>query len=149
MLKKLPYFLPTIILLSVYFIQSNLPETQRRLVTKVLDGDTLELENGDRIRLLGINAPELGEAFSEEAKLALEEMVLGKVVKIEKDAAWNKDKYGRLLRYVFLEGKLVNCEMVRLGLAESIAEKEVKYYNCFKEAEQEAKEKKLGIWSSS
>jgi micrococcal nuclease len=149
MFKKVFYFLPTIILLTFSFFQSICQETQKQIVVRVLDGDTIELENGDRVRLLGIDAPEIGEPFSQEAKLALEEMVLNRLVKMEKDSSWNKDKYGRFLRYVFLDDRLVNCEIVRLGLAKNIAEEENKYYDCFQKAEQEAKEKKIGIWSSS
>jgi micrococcal nuclease len=149
MIKKLLYFLPTILLVAISIFHSVYPKTQEQIVVRVLDGDTIELENGDRIRLLGIDAPEIGEPFSQEAKLALEDMLLGRLVKIEKDAAWNKDKYGRLLRYVFLDDKLINCEMVRLGLAENLADKTSKYYDCFLEAEEEAREKKLGLWSSS
>ncbi|MEM5879585.1 MAG: thermonuclease family protein [Candidatus Aenigmatarchaeota archaeon] len=149
MFRKAIYFLPTIILLIFSFIRSVCPETSEKFVVKVLDGDTIELDDGNRVRLLGIDAPELGEPFSQEAKLFLEETILNKKVKIEKDPSWNKDKYGRLLGYVFLEEKLLNCEMARIGLVEVIAERESKYYSCFKQAEQEAKEKKLGIWSSS
>jgi len=149
MFKKLLYFLPTILLILAHFSQFLLSKTQEHFVVKVLDGDTIELENGDKIRLLGIDAPEIGEAFSQEAKLALEEILLGNIVKIEKDENLDKDKYGRLLRYVFLEEKLVNCEMVKLGLAKSMAGKDVKYYECFEKAEEEARIKKVGIWSSS
>jgi micrococcal nuclease len=149
MIKKVLYFFPTILLAIISIFHSVYPKTQEGIVVRVLDGDTIELENGDRIRLLGIDAPEIGEPFSQEAKLALEGMLLGKRVTIEKDAAWNKDKYGRLLRYVFLEDELVNCEMVRLGLAENLAGEVSKYHNCFLEAEEEAREKKVGIWSSS
>jgi micrococcal nuclease len=149
MIKKLLYFTPTMALILIYFFQPIHPENPEQTVVRVLDGDTLELENGERIRLLGIDAPELGEPFFEEAKLALEGMVLNKVVKIEKDSSLDKDKYGRSLGYVFLYDKLVNCEMVRLGLAKSIVQEEFKYYYCLQLAEQEAREKKIGIWSSA
>jgi micrococcal nuclease len=149
MSKKVFYFLPTILLLSIYFIQFVYPKTQEQLVTRVLDGDTIELENGERIRLIGINAPETDEPFYQEAKLALEEMVFSKKIAIQKDTSLNKDKYGRLLRYVFSEGKLVNCEMVRLGLAKVTIDSNGNYFDCLRQAEQEAREKKLGLWSSS
>jgi micrococcal nuclease len=149
MIKKVLYFLPTILLVTISIFQSIYTKTQEEIVVRVLDGDTIDLENGDRIRLLGIDAPEIGEPFSQEAKLTLEDMLLGKHVTIEKDVLWNKDKYGRLLRYVFLDEKLINCEMVRLGLAKNLADEASKYYNCFLKAEEEAREKKVGIWSSS
>jgi len=149
MFKKILYFLPTILLLLIYFFQSIHLGNQEQTVVRVFDGDTIELDNGDRIRLLGVDAPEIGEPFSEEAKLALEEMVLNKPVKLEKEPSLDKDKYGRFLRYFFSGERLVNCEMLRLGLAKNVVEHQSKYHYCFQLAEQEAMEKKVGIWSSS
>ncbi|MEM5766178.1 MAG: thermonuclease family protein [Candidatus Aenigmatarchaeota archaeon] len=149
MFKKVVYFLPTMVLISLYLIKPICSETKEQFVIRTIDGDTIELENGEKVRLIGIDAPEATELFYQEATLALREMVEGRKVKLERDPFWNKDKYGRFLRYVFLEEKLINCELVRLGLAKNIAERESKYYNCFQQAEQEAREKKIGIWLSS
>ncbi|MEM5829339.1 MAG: thermonuclease family protein [Candidatus Aenigmatarchaeota archaeon] len=115
----------------------------------VIDGDTIELKNGERIRLLDIDAPEASEPFYQEATLALREMVEGGKIVLEKDPFLERDKYGRLLRYVFSDGKLVNCELVRLGFAKNVGRENSKYYNCLQKAEQEARERKIGIWSSS
>jgi micrococcal nuclease len=148
MIKKMVYFLPTMLLITISLFHSLYLEIKEQKVVRVLDGDTIELEDGNRVRLFGIDAPEIGEKFSQEARLALERMVLGKRVTIEKDPTKDKDKYGRLLRYVFVDGKIVNCEILRLGLAKNLAKRESKY-DCFWRAEEEAREKKLGIWSSS
>lgn len=86
-------------------------------VTKVVDGDTLEIETGERVRFSGINTPETGECFYQEAKDKLKEIVLGKEVFLEKDIT-DQDKYKRKLRYVYLdEENLVNEILVSDGFA--------------------------------
>lgn len=122
-MKKILYFLPTIFLLIIYCLKA---EYEKEEVVKVIDGDTVELSSGEKIRLFGIDAPEKGEPFFQEAKQALEEMVKGKRVVVEKEG---KDKYGRFLGYILLEGKVVNCELVKLGVVKIVEEK-VKY-KCF------------------
>uniref|UniRef100_A0A7J2TJL6 TNase-like domain-containing protein n=1 Tax=Archaeoglobus fulgidus TaxID=2234 RepID=A0A7J2TJL6_ARCFL len=119
-------------------------EPEKALVVEVIDGDTIKLSNGELVRLLGINAPEKGQKFYEEAKKRLKELVEGKEVLLEKDRE-DKDRYGRLLRYVYVDGKLVNVLLVREGLAFAMAEG-LKYERDFKEAEKFAREQKLGIW---
>lgn len=74
-------------------------------VVNVIDGDTFETYNGEIIRLICINSPEVGEEGYEEAKSYLEELVLGKEVRLEKDIS-ETDKYGRLLRYVYVNESL-------------------------------------------
>lgn len=144
-MKKFLYFLPTFILITIFFLSHNFLNLKEGVVARVLDGDTIELENGERIRLIGIDAPEQGELFYEEAKDFLKERVEGKKVILEKDASQDKDKYGRFLRYVFIEGKLINCELLRAGLAKNVGNAK---YECFEKDEKKAKEEKVGIWSS-
>ncbi|MDD3819484.1 MAG: thermonuclease family protein, partial [Actinomycetota bacterium] len=86
------------------------------IVKEVIDGDTIILSDGRRVRLIGINTPEHGMYFYEEAKEALEMIVLGKKVFLEKDVS-EKDQYGRLLRYVYTGDLSVNMEMVKRGFA--------------------------------
>jgi len=69
-------------------------------VTKVIDGDTVVLSSGQTLRYIGMDTPEREDCFFEEAKRANEELVLGEVVKLEKDVS-ETDKYKRLLRYVW------------------------------------------------
>lgn len=88
------------------------PEGDPAVVSRVIDGDTIDLETGERVRLLGINAPERGELYYEEARKALEDLLLEKEVVLERDEI-NKDQYGRLLRYVYIDDLFVSCEMVR------------------------------------
>jgi len=86
---------------------------------RVIDGDTFELEDGEIVRLLAIDAPDAKECYFEESKEALRKLVEGKNVELRKDVS-EADKYGRLLRYLVLpppDGRLVNLEMVRKGHA--------------------------------
>src|SRR4030042_4479056 len=70
------------------------------LVKEVVDGDTIVLSDGSRVRFIGINTPEYGTYFFEEAREVLEAIVLGGEVSLEKDIT-DKEKYGRFLRYVY------------------------------------------------
>src|SRR4030065_917928 len=85
-------------------------------VKEVIDGDTIVLSNGSRVRLIGINTPEYGMYFFEEAREVLEAIVLEREVSLEKDIT-DKDKYGRLLRYVYTGNLFVNLEMGKRGFA--------------------------------
>jgi endonuclease YncB( thermonuclease family) len=109
-------------------IQKNLnnPDIQNNInipnnyVIRVIDGDTIELYSGDKVRLICIDAPELENKGSYEAKAYLESLVLNKEVKLEKDIS-EADKYGRLLRYVWVnisdQEVFVNKELVSQGYA--------------------------------
>lgn len=118
-------------------------------VSEVVDGDTLTLSNGDRIRLLGINTPEMGMYFYLEAKEVLEIMLLGKEVVLEEDVS-DRDMYGRKLRYVFQEGLFVNLEMLNRGFANIYTcPPDVRYAEDFLAAERYARENNLGLWELS
>ncbi|MFH1455476.1 MAG: thermonuclease family protein [archaeon] len=86
------------------------------LVTNVVDGDTLDINTGERIRLSGINTPETNECYYQEAKNWLTKLTLGKEVYLEKDRS-NTGKYGRLLRYIYVDDILVNEILVKEGYA--------------------------------
>ena len=128
-----------------------LPETTSAIVYEVIDGDTIKLQNGERIRLLAINTPELGQPYYEEARNRLKELIEGKTVTLEEDVE-DKDQYGRLLRYIYVGDTFVNLEMVREGYANVyIISPNIKYSNEFKKAEEEeeAKTAERGIWQPS
>lgn len=121
-------------------------------VTEVIDGDTIEIEGGVRIRYIGIDTPEtvhpekLVEYFGKEATEKNRELVEGKRVYLEKDVQ-DKDKYGRLLRYVWVGDTMVNAELVRLGYAYSYTHPpNVKYQKLFLQLEKEAREARRGLW---
>ena len=119
------------------------------LVTRVIDGDTIVIEGGYRVRYIGIDTPEIdnGEPFGIEALEANQELVEGKIVRLERDVS-QTDKYGRLLRYVYGDGIFVNAELVRLGLAEAKAyPPDTRYQEDLEELETEAKEASWGMWA--
>jgi len=119
------------------------------MVSEVIDGDTMILSNGDRVRFLGINTPEKGMYFYMESRDVLEMMVLGKDVTFEKDVS-DCDMYGRKLRYVFIEDIFVNLEMVKRGFANIYTyPPDVKYAREFLMAERYARENNLGLWELS
>jgi len=118
-------------------------------VSKVIDGDTVELSNGEKVRLLGINAPEINEPFGEEAKEFLSKMLEGKKVYLEEDFKV-RDGYGRLLAFVFIDDKNINLELVRNGLAHTFELNKIsKYVKELREAEYLAMKNQLGIWKKS
>jgi len=91
------------------------------VVARVGDGDTLDVRSGARVRLVQIDAPELGEGecYARESKRELEQLApRGEHVELEADPALDDvDRYGRLLRYVDVAGANVNVELVRRGAA--------------------------------
>ena len=119
---------------------------EQALVTRVIDGDTLELANRERVRLLGMDTPERGQFLYQEAKVWLKGRIEGHQVILERNGE-DRDKYGRLLRYVWFEGRLLNLELVKLGLASVyMMGPEDRYYEDFIRAETAAREAGLGIW---
>ena len=147
--KKAAFILALFIVVFLYLLISNGQRFQEATVKRVIDGDTLILENGDRVRLIGINAPEKNQFYYGEAKEKLKEMVEGKVILLESDRV-DKDKYGRLLRYVYLNKTNVNLYLVLNGYAISYPfEENEKYLKKFEAAERIAKDEKIGIWVPS
>ena len=74
-------------------------------VTRIIDGDTFETETGEKVRLIGINAPEISDIFGQESKQHLTDLIDGKTIDLQTDNLSNdRDSYSRLLRYVILDG---------------------------------------------
>ena len=118
------------------------------VVKRVIDGDTVELFNGTVLRYTGITAPEEGESFADEATKLNKELVEGKEIKLEYDN-YTSDKFGRILAYAIVDGKNVSVELVQKGMAELVIYQKRKpfiYQTQLLEAQEEAKQKKLGIW---
>ncbi len=119
-------------------------------VKRVIDGDTIELANGQIVRYSGINAPNSGEAFEEQATEVNTKLVQGKTVTFEYDT-YTSDRFGRVLAYVMVDGKNVSVELARQGLAKvTIYEdrRKLKYQDELLKAENEAKQAKRGVWST-
>lgn len=88
------------------------------IVSRVIDGDTFELESGEKVRLIGINAPEISDYYGKESKCFLEKMLLLKQVELIDDPISSKyDRYQRKLCYVFVNGVEINAVMLNEGYA--------------------------------
>jgi endonuclease YncB( thermonuclease family) len=87
------------------------------LVTNVVDGDTLDVADGSRVRLIGIDTPEPGECGHQQATAQLGRLVLGKEVALVVGTRDDTDRYGRLLRYIDVDGLDANLEMILGGVA--------------------------------
>ena len=130
-------------------LENKIGEQKTYYVKRVIDGDTIELEDGTKIRYIGINAPEKGQNFYEEATQRNRELVEGKEVRLEYDVQ-KFDQYGRTLAYVFVGNIFVNLQLVKEGLAVIYTvPPNVKYTDQLYQAEQYAKEHELGIWKKS
>jgi micrococcal nuclease len=124
-------------------------EEKEFLVSRVIDGDTIDLADGITIRYIGINTPEVGQPGAEEATEANRALVEGKKVRLEYDVQ-KQDKYGRTLAYVYLEdGTFVNAELVKQGYAQvATYPPNVKYVDLFQKLQQEAEAGERGLWAS-
>lgn len=130
-------------------------ELQEAWVREVVDGDTIKVEMEGEIyslRYIGVDTPELqeGEWMGEEAYHFNQDLVGGQAVVLEKDVS-DTDRYGRLLRYVYLpEGTFVNALLVEKGYAEAKAyPPDTKYQDLLEEKERAARQKGLGMWAGS
>ena len=136
------------------------PATEVYAVLAVVDGDTIDIKTAtgkDRVRLIGIDTPETVDpdkpvqCFGPEASNKLKSLISGKQIKLEADSSQdNRDKYNRLLRYVFLDGKSINLQMVSNGYAREYTYRTAyKYQAEFKQAETDAKAAELGLWADN
>ena len=123
-------------------------------VVRVVDGDTVMLGTGETVRYLGIDTPETHhptrglECYGPEATERNRELVGGKVVHLERDQT-NRDRFGRLLRYVYIDGLLVNSVLVEEGYAySSYYPPDTRHYSSLVALELRAKEDGRGLWST-
>jgi micrococcal nuclease len=146
---------------------SSAVSSRSRTVEHVTDGDTLILDGGERIRLIGIDTPEMHDEdrngrtarreglnarlvddYSSRARDFLEKTLSGRSVRLEYDQE-RKDKYGRTLAYVYREpdGLFVNAEMLKEGYGFAYTRFPFKYTEEFRRLEREAKGSRTGLWS--
>ena len=119
---------------------------QIAMVNKTIDGDTIKTDLGE-VRLLGINTPEKKERLYEEAKNFTSQLENKEVILIKTNE--DKDKYGRLLRYVEYNDKIINEEILKNGLATLYYYDYDSYYEKLKKAEEQSRNNKLGLWQES
>jgi len=133
-------------LVCIFFLSAT-PPGKKGKVKKVLDGDTIVLESGEKVRYLCIDAPEEGEPLHDEAERVNDSLVLGKAVRMEFDRKV-KDRYGRYLGYVWLDTLLVNDYLLRRGLVSVYYfPPNDRYLARFVFSARSAREKKRGIWN--
>lgn len=129
-------------------------------VLRVIDGDTIEVRIGGRVeevRLIGVDTPETVhpnrpvEAFGKEASQFTRNLVDGKLVILRDErGGQDRDKYGRLLRYVYLEdGTFVNAEIIKQGYGHAYVAFPFSHMEEFRTYERQAREKGLGLWGST
>ena len=116
------------------------------VVLRVIDGDSLELDGGQKVRLLGINTPEKSMSFYEVASGFVRDLVEGESVEIE---SYGFDKYGRMLGYVFVDGVNLNREILERGFGTLYYYDKDIYYDELKRAEEFARLNEIGIWGKS
>lgn len=150
-------FVVFIFSLYKYVVTSRKRFPKEVTVEDVIDGDTIRITGGNRVRYIGINAPEIGrkegkkwvydpEPFAEEAKALNEELVEGKKVRLEYDVV-KRDKFARLLAYVYVGDNLVNGRMVGRGYALTyIYPPNVKHANLLVRLQKGARENDRGFW---
>lgn len=140
-----------------------LPQGATRVkVVRVIDGDTIEIEGGRKIRYIGMDTPEIHhpkkpvQCYGKIAAEKNKELVEGKEVRLEKDVS-ETDRYGRLLRFVYIDQQVasgsstlfINDYLVRQGYAHvATFPPDIKYQEQFTLAQEEAEKNNRGLWAS-
>jgi micrococcal nuclease len=131
-------------------------EPSSALVERVVDGDTLAMADGERVRLIGVDTPETKkpgapvECFGKKASAFTERLVEGRRVRLERDAE-ARDRFGRLLRYVVRlpDGLDVNAELLRRGYATTLTiPPNVRHADRYVRLQREARRAGRGLWSA-
>ncbi len=127
-------------------------EERLYLVKRAVDGDTILLANDERVRYIGINTPETKhpykavERFGKEASEYNRDLVEGKWVRLEYDVE-KRDRYARLLAYVYVNGTFVNAKLVEEGYAQVYTvPPNVKHQELFLRLQRGARENNRGLW---
>jgi endonuclease YncB( thermonuclease family) len=137
----------TLLLLLVSFNDGlKVPDIFTGKVIGVKDGDTIEVffeGKGHIVRLLDIDCPEKKQAFGAKAKVFTSDLCFGKEVRV--GSFGKQDRYGRILGTVFINGKILNEELLKAGLAWHFKKYSTKQY--YAELENKARENKVGLWA--
>jgi len=132
----------------------RVPMSATRLCVRVVDGDTLVLDGGERVRLIGVDTPETVDPrrpvqyFGKEASAFTRRMAQGKTVRLEYDQD-TRDRYDRTLAYVYLpDGSFLNAEIIRQGYGHAYVRFPFRYQEQFLALEREAREQGRGLWAA-
>lgn len=133
--------------------ESDTKNYELAFVERIVDGDTIELSDGRKVRYIGADTPETKnprvgvQCFGKEASKFNASLVSGRWVRLEKDVN-DTDKYGRLLRYVWIDDVLVNKKLIAEGFAFARSfPPDIKRQDELKKAEKAAREANLGLWA--
>lgn len=136
-------------------VVQSLPSRGPFRVIRVIDGDTIVLDNGETVRLIGVDAPETHhpeipvQRFGEEATEFMRRFAEGFECTLEYEPSNIRDYYGRLLAYVFVGDKLANAEIIRQGYAYAYIRFPFRRQAEFIALEHEARERQDGLWHLS
>lgn len=153
-MAKINFILPVLIIsliLNFYFfnkLQKNkvAVKIENFTVSRVVDGDTFDVNGDVRVRLAGANAPEYPKGcLAQSAKQRLNDLIAGKTVEIVQK---EKDDFGRIVGYTFIDDLFVDKALVSEGLAQASNTDDPRYGSLLSESEEEAKNAGRGIWSS-
>ena len=130
------------------------PAYEAAVVVRVIDGDTIELEDGRRVRYIGIDTPEIShptkgqECYGLEATTRNQQLVEGRTIELQKGIE-DRDQYGRFLRYAYVDGIFVNAQLVAEGYAYASSHgPERRYQQVFMQLQQYSKLRSRGLWSA-
>ena len=142
------FVIPALILFFLF--STSYAEIYR--VRRAIDGDTLLLINGERVRLIGVDTPETKhpqkpvQYFGREAYLFTKQMIDGKKARFEFERQ-KRDRYGRLVAYAYLlDGTFLNAEIIKQVYGFAYTKFPFKYVGEFRRYEREAREKRKGLW---
>jgi micrococcal nuclease len=145
----------SIVLIIISLFISNILYGKEYVVNKVINGDTIQLDNGETVKYIGIETPELNvkeggsEFFARQASRYNQKLVFMKKVRLEFDTE-KKDKEGRMLAYVFVKNVFINAELIKLGYARTkIVPPNDKYKNMFLDYEKKAQQSEKGLWQET
>jgi micrococcal nuclease len=145
----------SIVLIVVSLFISNIVYGKEYVVNKIINGDTIQLDTGEIVKYIGIEAPDLNikeggpEFFARQASRQNQKLVLLKKVRLEFDKK-KKDTEGRTLAYVFVKNIFVNAELIKLGYAKTnIDPPNDKYKNMLLDYEKKAKQSEKGLWQET
>ncbi len=146
------FILPVIVVLLIWVANTLGGDTLVK-VSRVVDGDTFVIVGGEKVRMIGVDTPETVkpntpvQPYGQEASKFTKQLLAGKKVRLEYDIT-QRDKYGRLLAYVYLkDGTFINALLLKKGLARVMTiPPNVAHADEFYQLQKQAREKKVGLW---
>lgn len=136
------------IIISILIFICQHTSAQLTKAIRIIDGDTFVIESGDKVRLIGINAPEITDIMGIEAKQHLIELITGKYLFLKADHLSNeRDRYSRLLKYVLIDSIDINEMMLKDGYAVAYLKYKFDKPEEYKKAQIYAETMSLGMWA--